>query len=230
MRNIVRMIVVMQAVLAAGADSWQSQAGEGYRLAQAGEFSRAERTYRAAVVTAEREGAAPEPLQGLRTSLGAVLHHLGRYGEAEEVLREALATGKNGTARESAALLAAQNLAAVARAQGRYREAEELLLEVICVREREADDAGLAIPLNNLAEVYRSQRKYREAESAIGRALALVGNSGEQPEIVSSLADTGRGAARRRTNCGGRRTTAESRRAETEGARGGPPSGGAGLE
>jgi tetratricopeptide (TPR) repeat protein len=152
--------------------AWTALLEEGDRQYTAGDLRTAEKTHRAALDAAEKEGNA--------TGIASCLFHLawelketGRYTEAETALtRSANLISK---ADPKSAFLASleTELGDVKLYQGRYAEAREQLQKALPVFEAQAEDKSIAKVLNNLGASYSYEQRPDEAEPFFRRALAL---------------------------------------------------------
>jgi len=199
--QIAAIFLGMTLSVVAQAATWDDRMFAGDRYRQAGQYSEAAESYRAAMSAAgdERQHAITA------NNLAALCGELRQYDEARRLYRQALDTWQRTLApgaREIAttlnnmgALYAAEhrykdaawyykraleisplpntlnNLAEMYRVEGRFTQAEKLFQQLIASLPE--DDPTLGTALNNLGELYRIKGRSLEAGRLYRRALAV---------------------------------------------------------
>ena len=142
------------AAAAAQAAAWDEQMFAGDRLRNAGRYTEAVRSYRAAM------SAAADDRQHAITAnnLAALYLELGDRGEARKLYRQALDTWQRILPADAPELASTMNnLGALYATEGRYWDAEFYYRRALEIR-------PLPNTRNNLAEMYRAEGRYSQAE------------------------------------------------------------------
>lgn len=161
----------------AGEKEWDAHMKSGQAAEGKNDFAGAERSFKAAVVEAEKTYGPSHPRTAESLSrLGEQYFNLGRLAEAGQQFKRSLAIREkalgpsHGNVAESL-----NNLAVIDMKQGRLSEAEQQFKRSLAIWEKVfgVDGESVALSLAWLAELYSIQGRHAEAEPLLKRRLAI---------------------------------------------------------
>jgi tetratricopeptide (TPR) repeat protein len=140
------------------------------------------------IQSARQAGASGPELAEALSDLGTLYQDSGRFLDADRAYTESAARWRQLSADPKLAT-ALQNLASLRLLQAKPSEAENLLVEAerIVLKAYGAEASKLVPVLNGLTDVYYETGRYNEARRSSERALALLKNADEDPQLGNAL-------------------------------------------
>jgi tetratricopeptide (TPR) repeat protein len=178
------------------ADNWQTKENADFLrlnrrvvgLLRQGLSADGQKVLESGIQLARQAGASGPELAEALSDLGTLYQDSGRFLDAERAYTESVARWRRLSANPELAT-ALQNLASLRLLQAKPSEAENLLLEAerVVLRAYGVEAPQLVPVLNGLTGVYFETGRYQDARRCSERALSLLKNAEQDPQVGNAL-------------------------------------------